>query len=83
MNIAKDKSTGREMEAEELKLLASVEKENYECIDANCKIRLIPCSFEKHHKPRPYFKTEKGVHHSQDCVFSQYTELQKNPEPQM
>ncbi|WP_025741921.1 hypothetical protein [Aquimarina pacifica] len=76
MNIARDKLTGEEIEAEELKLLISVEKANYECIDVNCRIRLIPCSFEKHHKPRPYFKTEQGVTHTLECTFSQYTELQ-------
>jgi hypothetical protein len=77
MNIARDKSTGEEIEAEDLKNLTSVDSENYECIDEKCRIQLFPCSYKKHNKTRPYFKTAKGVEHAQICSFNQYTILLK------
>jgi hypothetical protein len=77
MNIARDKSTGEEIEAEDLKNLTSVDSENYECIDEKCRIQLFPCSYKKHNKTRPYFKTAKGVEHAQICGFNQYTILLK------
>lgn len=77
MNIARDKTTGEEIEAEELKSLNYVDSENYECIDNHCKIQLFPCSYKKHNKTRPYFKTSKTAEHTQLCSFSQYTILLK------
>lgn len=77
MNIAKNKTTGEEIEAEELKILAYVDSENYECVDDQCRIQLFPCSYKKHNKMRPYFKTAKGVEHAQLCSFNQYTILLK------
>ena len=77
MNIARDKSTGEEIEAEELKNIHYVDSENYECIDNHCKIQLFPCSYKKHNKTRPYFKTSKTAEHAELCSFSQYTILLK------
>lgn len=77
MNIARDKTTGEEIEAEELKSLTYVDSENYECIDDQCRIQLFPCSYKRHNKTRPYFKTAKGVEHAQLCSFNQYTILLK------
>jgi hypothetical protein len=44
MNQARDRRTNESIEAEELKLIPQIDISDYECIDENCKIQLIPCS---------------------------------------
>lgn len=38
-----------------------------------CRIQLFPCSYKKHHKKRPYFKTAQGIEHTTICGFNKYT----------
>lgn len=82
MNIARDKTTGREVEADELRLMYEVDQDNYECVDKKCRIKLIPASYRPTNKNRPHFKTPKGVFHKDNCEFSEYLELLKKGKTQ-
>ncbi len=75
MNQARDRKTSEIIEAEELKLIPQSDISEYECIDEQCKISLIPCSFKPSNKNRPYFKSPKNINHSDKCRFSEYLKL--------
>lgn len=75
MNQARDRKTSEIIEAEELKLIPQIDISDYECIDENCKIQLIPCSYKPSNKNRPYFKSPKNINHSDNCRFSEYLKL--------
>jgi len=75
MNQARDKSTESVVDAEELKNISSEELSEYECIDENCKIELIPCSYKRTNKIRPYFKSFKNVDHTDKCQFSRFLKI--------
>ena len=75
MNQAREKKSNRILEAEELRLMDEVIQSNYECVDENCKVHLIPCSHKEINKRRPFFKLPKGVKHKKNCRFSEYLRL--------
>jgi hypothetical protein len=75
MNQARDRKTNEIIEAEELKSIPQIDISEYECIDENCKIQLIPCSYKPSNKNRPYFKSPKNINHSDKCRFSEYLKL--------
>jgi hypothetical protein len=75
MNQARDRKTNEIIEAEELKLIHLTDISDYECIDENCKIQLIPCSYKPSNKNRPYFKSPKNINHSDNCRFSEFLKL--------
>lgn len=75
MNVARDKKTGRIIEADELKLLFEVDQDNYECVDKNCRVKMTPASFKPTNKNRPHFKTARGHDHSDQCTFNEYLSL--------
>ncbi|PCH74349.1 MAG: hypothetical protein COB98_10140 [Flavobacteriaceae bacterium] len=75
MNEARDVKTGELIEAESLKYIYEEGLSEYECIDDSCKIKLIPSSYKPSNKNRPYFKSTKGVGHSDTCMFSEYLRM--------
>ncbi|MCJ8289264.1 MAG: hypothetical protein HRT58_08160 [Crocinitomicaceae bacterium] len=75
MKQAKDKKLNQIIEAEELKLIDKVIQSNYECLDENCRVHLLPCSYRKENKKRPFFKLPKGHKHKEECRFSEYLKL--------
>jgi len=75
MNQARDKNTGSVVDAEELKNISTEELSEYECVDENCKIELIPCSYKRINKIRPYFKSFTNIDHTNKCQFSRFLKL--------
>lgn len=56
MQIAIDKKTGKEVEAEQLWEMDTVDPEGYICM--GCDVKAIPCSYLPENKPRPYFRAK-------------------------
>ena len=75
MNQARDIKTGQVIDAESLKYIYHDSLSEYQCIDASCGARLIPCSYKPINKNRPYFKSANGVSHSKSCQFNKYLKL--------
>ena len=75
MNQARDKKRNLIIEAEELRLIKDVNHSNFECLDENCRVRLIPCSYRDENKKRPFFKLPKKRKHKESCRFSEYLKL--------
>lgn len=57
MDVARDKVTGTEVDAEELWQVEKVDKDRYECTD--CGIPVWPASYQPENKVRPYFRRSK------------------------
>lgn len=75
MNIARDKTTGEVIDADDLRILGgNIDKHNYECVDKNCRVQMTACSFEPTHKQRPHFRAI-GVEHASECTYSEYHRL--------
>ena len=64
MESAQDRHTGRIVEAEELWLMETVDKERYMC--RGCGIKVIPASYQPHNVVRPYFAA-RAEEHRLDC----------------
>ncbi|CAH0185037.1 hypothetical protein [Stenotrophomonas lactitubi] len=65
MDAARDVFTEKIVEAEDLKLLARVDTNGYECHGHNCRIRAIPCSYRIDNLVRPYFRYR--IAHGNEC----------------
>lgn len=64
MNIARDRTTGEIVDAQDLKAIGElVDQGNYEC--PACGTPLLPCSFMKYHVRIPHFR--EGQPHADDC----------------
>ena len=75
MNQARDISTDLIIDAEDLKSLEAVDKHNYECIDKNCRVKVIPSSYGITNKVRPYFKIHTNGTHTSKCSCSNFANL--------
>ncbi|PHR46499.1 MAG: hypothetical protein COA32_10165 [Fluviicola sp.] len=81
MYKARIRKTQKIVEAEDLKVIPEVNELDFACVDKDCDIDLIPCSYGKFNKVRPYFKKNKGVEHSSNCEYSKllkYLNIGKN-----
>ncbi len=77
MHKARIKGTDKFVEAEDLKVMSNVAETEFICVDENCGISLIPCSYGQDNKVRPYFKKARGVEHKSDCEYSKLLEFLK------
>lgn len=58
--------------ADDLKVIDNVSDLEFVCIDPNCAIDLIACSFGEHNKKRPFFKKHKNSEHNASCAYGKY-----------
>ncbi len=66
MDEAKCKELNRKVTSEELYIIDDVSSKNFSC--ETCSIELIPCAFQPNvNLVKPYFRTQKGVHHKEFC----------------
>lgn len=80
MDIALNTITQRLVASEELWELEVVDKNIYSCPD--CSISLIPASYLKTNKKRPYFRYLKANTHTFDCVYNENSKLVKTAQVQ-
>ncbi|CAM2837814.1 hypothetical protein [Legionella worsleiensis] len=73
MDSARDISTGKIIEAEQLWLLSPINANNYIC--RGCNAIVTPCSYHPQNKKRPYFSAKQG--HKIDCDVDGEIELVK------
>lgn len=60
------------IDSEDLKALENPSDIHFVCVDPQCSIDLIPCSFGDNNKRRPFFKKRKKQDHSSKCDYSSY-----------
>jgi len=69
---ARRTDTSAVIESEELKVISKPTEINFVCVDPQCAIELIPCSYGDVNKRRPFFKKRKKTDHSAACDYSSY-----------
>ena len=75
MEEAREKATGKIVDAWGLKFLEKVDESGYEC--HGCDIPLIPCSYGPENLVRPYFKHKREKRHEVWCDVDGQEELGK------
>ncbi len=76
MNQAKFKDSRELIDAEDLRNIDNPKNIEFICAGDNCGVPVIPCSFKRENKPRPYFKI-RNIEHSSECTYSSFLDFLK------